>query len=313
MSPPPGFAHHHDHDHDHGPHDRRLLLWPLLLIGAFAVVEALGGWLTGSLALLGDAGHMASDAATLALALLAGWVAGRPPSRRHSFGLMRAEIMAALLNGLLMLIVVGAIVWEAVERIHRPQTVDGGGVILIAFIGLVLNLVVARHLHRGQRNVNHRAALLHVIGDLLGSVAALLAGVVIYFTGWTLIDPVLSLFISLLILFSTFRLLREVLHMLMEGVPHHLDLDTVRRRMAQLPRVAGVHDVYIWSLSSEIVALSAHVVLYDQRDWPDVLRATRQLLRDEFSIAHITLQPEMRDGDGTQACWLSGEQDATTK
>lgn len=293
-------------DHDHLPRDHHLLLWPLLATALFAIVEAVGGWLTGSLALLGDAGHMASDAAALALALLGSWVASRPPSAKHSFGLMRAEVMVALLNGLLMLMVIATIAYEAIERMQSPQPVNASGVMLIAVIGLLVNIAVAMHLHRGQHNINHRAALLHVIGDLLGSIAALMAGVIIYFTGWVLIDPILSLFISLLILVSTVRLLRDVLHMLMEGVPHHLDVAAIERQIAAVPEVAGVHHLYVWSLSSELVALSAHIVLEDREVWPQTLQAIRQLLREQFAITHITLQPELSDtgNQDQQGCWL---------
>jgi cobalt-zinc-cadmium efflux system protein len=291
-------GHHHPHHSEHAHHhlhakrDHHLLVWPLLLISGFAIVEALGGWLTGSLALLGDAGHMASDAAALGLALLGAWVARRPPTLRHSFGLMRAEVLVALLNGLLMLGVVAAIVIEAIARMQAPQPVAAGGVMLIASIGLMINVVVAVHLHRGQHTINHRAALLHVIGDLLGSVAALMAGVIIFFTGWNLIDPILSVLISLLILFSTLKLLREVLHMLMEGVPAHLDAKDVRQRLVDVQHVQDIRNFRLWSLSSEEIACTAHVSLSDMSKWPQVLHALQHILQTEFEIQHITLQPE---------------------
>lgn len=301
-------AHTHDsHSHDSIPRDQHLLFWPLILISTFAAVEALGGWLTGSLALLGDAGHMASDAAALGLAWLGAWIARKPPTARHSFGLMRAEVLVALLNALLMMAVVVAIVHEAIERLQSPQPVAAGGVMLIAFVGLVINIFVAIHLHRGQHTINHRAALLHVLGDLLGSVAALAAGVIIYFTDWYLIDPILSIFISALILFSTVKLLREALHMLMEGVPEHLDVDTIARRLICVPEVEGVHHLRVWSLSSEVVALSAHVVIKDKEAWPQILDVMRQVLREHFNIQHITLQPEFNHAGNhdQQGCWLT--------
>ena len=272
------------------------LLWPLLLTLSFAIVEAIGGWLTGSLALLGDAGHMFSDSAALGLAWLGAWIAQKPASTRHSYGLMRAEVLVALINGLMMLAVIAFIVFEATERLHTPQPVQGASVMLIAFIGLVVNLIVAWRLGREQRHHQHslntRAVLLHVMGDLLGSVAALVAGAVIYFTGWMQIDPILSLFISALILFSTFKLLREVLRVLMEGVPRHLDLSIVGNAMGKVAEVHEVHDVHIWTLSSSVVALSAHVVLQDMEAWPRVLPALRKMLHERFAIDHVTLQPE---------------------
>ena len=197
--------HTHSHDHHHSS-SHEVWLWPLLLISAFAIVEAVGGWLTGSLALLGDAGHMVSDAAALALAWLGSWIARKPASKQHSFGLMRAEVIVALVNGLLMLFVITFIVLEAIERLQTPRPVLGGEVMLIALLGLVVNVIVALKLHGHQDSMNNRAALLHVLGDLLGSVAALAAGAVIYFTGWMPIDPILSLFISALILISTVKL-----------------------------------------------------------------------------------------------------------
>lgn len=305
------MTHHHDHSHVSGHHGRDVLLLPLLLTAGFAVVEALGGWLTGSLALLGDAGHMASDAAALALAWLGAWLSRKPANARHTYGFLRAEVLVALLNTLIMLGVVVAIVLEAIERMQSPQPVAASGVMLIAFVGLLINLFVARHLHRGQSTINHRAALLHVMGDLLGSVAALTAGAVIYFTGWTMIDPLLSLFIALLILVSTLRLLREVVHMLMEGVPAHLDLDTIRQRLMANAGVEDVHHLRVWSLSSRVTALSAHVVVGQESAWPHILQALRRVLSEEFHIQHVILQPEFnhagrQDADG---CWLTEKPD----
>lgn len=305
------MTHHHDHSHVSGHHGRDVLLLPLLLTAGFAVVEALGGWLTGSLALLGDAGHMASDAAALALAWLGAWLSRKPANARHTYGFLRAEVLVALLNTLIMLGVVVAIVLEAIERMQSPHPVAASGVMLIAFVGLLINLFVARHLHRGQSTINHRAALLHVMGDLLGSVAALTAGAVIYFTGWTMIDPLLSLFIALLILVSTLRLLREVVHMLMEGVPAHLDLDTIRQRLMANAGVEDVHHLRVWSLSSQVTALSAHVVVGQESAWPHILQAMRRVLSEEFHIQHVILQPEFnhagrQDADG---CWLTEKPD----
>ncbi len=303
------MGHHHNHSHDSTPHKRDVLFLPLVLTAGFAVVEALGGWVTGSLALLGDAGHMASDAAALALAWLGAWVARKPANARHSYGFLRAEVLVALVNALLMLVVVASIVLEAIKRIQSPQEVAAGGVMLIAFIGLLINIFVALHLHRGQHTINHRAALLHVMGDLLGSVSALTAGVVIYFTGWYLVDPVLSIFISLLILISTLRLLREVVHMLMEGVPGHLDIDIIRQDLLTVPEVEGVHHLRVWSLSSEVTALSAHVVVNDKSEWPMVLETMRHILHDEFNIQHVILQPELNHAgkQDAEGCWLTGK------
>ena len=302
MNNEPTHSHGHHHSSSH-----EVWLWPRLLISAFAIVEAVGGWLTGSLALLGDAGHMVSDAAALALAWLGSWIALKPASKQHSFGLMRAEVIVALVNGLLMLFVITFIVLEAIDRLQTPRPVLGGEVMLIALLGLVVNVIVALKLHGHQDSMNNRAALLHVLGDLLGSVAALAAGAVIYFTGWMPIDPILSLFISALILISTVKLLREVVHVLMEGVPAHLEIGEVTSALASLPRVQEIHSVHIWALSSQVSALSAHVVLKDMQTWHEVLPQLRRMLHERFSIDHVTLQPETEEAlnAGAVDCWLT--------
>ena len=287
----------HDHDHhDHHHHDHsasRFLPLALALTLGFAAVEAVAGWWSGSLALLGDAGHMLTDAMSLGLAAIAARVAQRAPSNRHSYGLRRVEALAALVNSLFMLAVVGGLVWHAVERLLNPREVAGEAVIVVALGGLVLNIVVAWLLTRGEGDLNTRGALLHVIGDLLGSVAALASGVVILYTGWTPIDPMLTMLICGLILFSTLSLLRRVVHTLLEGVPDGLSLPEVGRAMATVDGVRSVHDLHIWSIDSRGTALSAHVVLANAARWPAVLEAERHLLHTRFGIEHATLQPEL--------------------
>ncbi|MFU2488692.1 cation diffusion facilitator family transporter [Thauera sp. WH-1] len=308
-----GQEHHEDHDHDHGhghghlhrshdhghPHHHhdhsasRFLPLALALTLGFAAVEAIAGWWSGSLALLGDAAHMLTDAMSLGLAAIAARVAQRAPSHRHSYGLRRVEALAALVNSLLMLAVVGGLVWHAMDRLLEPRPILGEAVIVVALGGLVLNLVVAWLLTRGEADLNTRGALLHVMGDLLGSVAALASGLVIQFSGWTPIDPLLTMLICGLILFSTLSLLRRVVHTLLEGVPDAVSLPDVGRAMAAVPDVRSVHDLHIWSLDSRRIALSAHVVLADARRWPAVLAALRALLHERFGIEHVTLQPEL--------------------
>lgn len=289
-----GHGHHHDHDHAHpqGGDSGRILTLALALTLGFALVEAVGGWLASSLALLSDAGHMLVDSLALGLAALAAWVARRPPSRRHSYGLGRVETLAALINALLLVALVTAVSVAAVQRLLAPTEVRGELVTWIAAGGLLVNLAVAWLLMGGRRNVNVRAALLHVIGDLLGSVGALISGLVILTTGWTPIDPILSLFIAALILVSGLRLLRETLHTLLEGVPAHLDLEAVGRAMAGVEGVISVHDLHIWSLSAERTALSAHVVLRRIDDWEPLLARLRAMLAEQIGIDHVTLQPE---------------------
>lgn len=286
-------SHSHGHPHHHGAPSGRLMVLALALTLGFAGVEALAGWWAGSLALLGDAGHMLTDSLALALAAVAGVVARRPPSPRHSYGLVRVEALAALANGVTMLLVVGWISWQAVSRLVTPLPVHGEAVSLVALAGLLINLLVAWLLSRGGHDLNTRAALLHVLGDLLGSVAALAAGLVILATGWTPIDPLLSMLISGLILASTVRLLKTVLSTLLEGVPEGMSYAEIGRAMAAVPGVVSVHDLHIWSLASHQAALSAHVVLARSEQWPTVLLQLRKLLATRYAIAHSTLQPEL--------------------
>lgn len=282
------------HTHHHLGHEGASggLITALLLTLAFAAVEAGVGWWAGSLALMADAAHMVTDSSALGLAAAAAWLARRPPSLSHSYGLVRAEVLAALFNGVLMLALIGFIVHEAIQRFGAPRDIAGGAVVGVAVIGLGVNLAVAWVLHRGEQTLNSRAALLHVMGDALGSVAAIASGVVILATGWTPIDPLLSLFVALLILVSALRLLREVLHVLMEGVPERIHLDAVGHDLAALPGVVRVHDLHVWTLSSGTVALSAHLELRDLADWPPLLAAARDLLARRHGISHVTLQPE---------------------
>jgi cobalt-zinc-cadmium efflux system protein len=262
----------------------------ILTLG-FAAVEAFVGWWSGSLALLGDAGHMVTDSASLGLAAFAAWLARRPPTERHTYGYGRVETLAALFNVLFMVLVVVAISVAAVGRILEPAPIVGEAVTLVAALGLALNVGVAWLLMHGEQTMNTRGALLHVLGDLLGSVAALISGAVVMWTGWTTADPLLSLLICGLMLVSSLRLLREVLQALMEGVPVSLSSEQVGWVLAGIPGVASVHDLHIWTLSSQRVALSAHLVVDSLDEWPAVLAASRQALA-ERGIAHVTLQPE---------------------
>jgi cobalt-zinc-cadmium efflux system protein len=259
----------------------------------FAALEALGGWWTGSLALLSDAGHMLTDGAALGLGAFAAWMARRPPSTRHSYGLGRAEIFAALVNALAMLAIVGALAYEATARLQSPDAaVKGGWAALIALAGLALNLVLLRRLAPHHHDMNARAATLHVIGDALGSVAALVSGLVIALSGWTPVDPIASLVICTLIAVSAVRLTRESIHALMEGVPRGLSVEAIGREMATVEGVLSVHDLHVWALSGSRTALSAHVVVGSMAHWDRTLQALQLRLQQRFAIDHVTLQPE---------------------
>lgn len=280
----------HEHVHTHSAAGRTLLLALVLTLG-FSVVELVAGWRSGSLALLADAGHMVTDGASLGISALAAWLAARPPSRRHTYGLGRAELLAALVNALSMLAVVFVIAAEAWHRLQSPGQIDGATVSVVAVLGLVINLVVAWVLSRGERNLNVRAALLHVMGDALGSVAAIVAGAVIWFTGWTPIDPLLSILIGGLILASSVRLLREALHATLDGVPFAMDIEQIGRTLAGVSGVREVHDLHVWPIAAERLALSAHVRVENLATWPQTLKAlTAEAAK--LGIGHVTFQPE---------------------
>lgn len=283
----------HDHAQGAGKTSTAALAAAVAVTLAFAGVEALAGWLSGSLALMADAGHMVSDSVALMLALAASRLGQRPPDARHSYGYRRAEVLAALVNALAMLAVVAFLVSEAIARLRAPQPVLGGAVIVVALIGLAVNVVVLWLLKRADRGaLNTRGALLHVIGDLLGSVAALSAGLVIWLTGWLPIDPLLTLVIAGLIVVSALRLLREIYRVLMEAVPPGIDLEQIRGALLAEPGVTAVHDLHVWTLAGDRLLLSAHLQVGDIGEWPGLLPRLQILLRERFDIRHATLQPE---------------------
>jgi cobalt-zinc-cadmium efflux system protein len=283
-------GHVHDHSHQRNVVGRTLGLALILTLG-FSVVEFIAGWRAGSLALLADAGHMVSDGAALGLSALAAWLASLPPSRRHTYGLGKAELLAALANALAMLVVVACIAFGAWQRLQAPVQIDGATVGGVAVLGLAINLLVAWILSRGEPNLNVRGALLHVMGDALGSLAAIVAGGVIYFTGWTPIDPLLSLMIAGLILSSSVSLLREALHGALDGVPAHIDVDSLGRSLAGVPGVSEVHDLHVWPIAAARLALSAHVRVETFAAWPQILRALTAVAARQ-GIDHVTFQPE---------------------
>jgi cobalt-zinc-cadmium efflux system protein len=272
---------------------RKLMLATALTLG-FAGVEAATGWWSGSLALLSDAGHMVTDSAALLIAAVAGWVARRGPSPKHSCGFGRAISRGADQQ---------AIHARGGNSYHRPGrvtvpnpiAVQGEAVTAVASLGLLLNILVARMLTRGNRDLNVRAALLHVLGDLLGSLAALVSGITVWATGWYTVDPALSLIIALIIAYSSLKLVREAFHGLMEGVPLHLSLEEIGKAMAGVEGVTSVHDLHIWSLTAERIALSAHVVIGGLDSWPETLIRLQALLAQRYGIEHVTLQPEISE------------------
>ena len=260
----------------------------------FAVIEAVTGFISNSLALISDAGHMVTDAAALGHQGQA--IASRPPSHRHSFGFVRAEALAAFVNSLAMLALVAWIVWEAVQRLMHPEAVQGGVVLVVAAIGACINLLVAWVLSRDNASINTRAALVNVMGDLLGSLAAIASGAIIYFTGWVRVDPILSIFVALLILRSTSGIQRESYHFLMEGVPAGIDYLEVGASLKAVDGVLDVHDLHVWDMSPGHPALIGHLEIASLEQWPAVLAAVRAMLREKHGIDHVTLQPEAAGG-----------------
>ena len=281
------------HTHSKQVSNQNLLLIALILTLGFAGVEGAAAYFANSLALISDAGHMVTDAAALGLALLAQIISRRPPSPKHSFGFGRAEALAAFVNSIAMLALVVWIVFEAISRFYDPHKVDGFTVTVVASIGLLMNIVVAWVLSRDKKSVNTRAALVHVMGDLLGSIAALIAGVVIQLTGWMPIDAILSILVSLLILKSTISILNESYHFLMEGVPLHIDYLQVGKDLRGVPGVLAVHDLHVWEMTPSFPALIGHIEIAEMQEWPQIMSRINTILLDQHVIDHVTLQPEV--------------------
>ena len=284
------MSEHHDHHHAASTSSR--LYWALGLTLSFSVVELFSGWMSGSLALLADAGHMVSDGAALGLAAFSAWLANKKPSEKHSFGWRRSELLAALVNSITMLFVVTGVAIEAWFRFVDTPPVDGMSVSVVAILGLMINIIVAKTLSSGQSNLNVKAAFIHVLGDLLGSVAALIAGIVIWTTGWTPIDPLLSLIIGGIILSSSISLLKDSLHQLLDGVPAPYSLAVLAQKLTRVDGVECIADLHLWSLSAERSALTAIVYIRSFVQWPEILHALQHEINDE-GVSHCTFQPEL--------------------
>jgi cobalt-zinc-cadmium efflux system protein len=282
---------HHGQAHDHRSASRRALGTVLALTVGVTAVEVVGGFLTGSLALLADAGHMLSDTFAIGLALVALTLAERPSTPRRSFGFQRAEILAAFVNGLTLVLVSGWIAWEAVQRFRDPPEILGGWMLAVAAVGLAVNVVAAGILLRSAtESLNVEAALRHVVADVLGSVGVLAAALVILLTGWTTIDPIVSLAIALLIVASAWSVLRDSTAILMEQTPSGIDADQVARAIVEVPGVTSVHDLHVWRITSGFDALSAHVLVGRGEDCHGLRQDIERVLADRFGITHTTLQ-----------------------
>jgi cobalt-zinc-cadmium efflux system protein len=281
--------------HSHGG-QRRALAIALALVAGFAGVEALAGVAADSLALLADAAHMLSDSLALGLALFAAWLALRPATPDRSFGWRRAEVLAALANALVLVVLGGWIIWAAIGRLSDPSGVIGGWVLAAGAAGLVVNLVAARVLHGAGSGLNVRAAKLHVLADLASSAGVVVAGLIVLTTGWAYADPIAGLLIGILVVFSTFGVLRETVAVLLEGAPVGMDAREVGAAIASTPGVVGVHDLHLWTITSGFPALSAHVLVSAGADCHAIRRQLEELLRERFELTHTTLQVEHAPG-----------------
>lgn len=289
---------HHRHEAGHAAHaNERRTLWAALLTGGFMVAEVAGGVLSGSLALIADAAHMLTDTVALGLAFIAFRLSRRNAGPRHTYGLRRMPVLVAFANGLTLFFIVGWIVVEAVQRLYQPHEVLAGPMLAVALAGLAVNIVVFAILHGADRgNLNIRGAMLHVLGDLLGSVAAILAAGIILATGWVAADPLLSVLVAAIVLIGAWRLTRDSAHILLEGVPSGVDIEEVARDLsANVAGVAQVHHIHVWSLTEEGVMATLHAVVEDTADGDTVLAAINARLESEFGIRHATVQIE-REG-----------------
>lgn len=313
----PGGGHDHGGlDHDHGlggmsaharEAPRRTLTIVLVLTGTFMVAEFVGGILSNSLALLADAAHMLTDVGALGLSLFAIWFAQRPATDAKTYGYLRMEILAALLNGATLIVLSLFIFVEAWERFRDPVEIRGGLMLLVATGGLLVNIIAALLLHRSAgENLNVRGAYLHVLGDLLGSVGAITAAVIILSTGWSLADPLISVLVGLLILVSSWKLVRESVDVLLEAVPRHMDIREIHDAITDIPGVTEVHDLHVWTVTSGFFAMSGHAVVERPEHSQAALEAIRERLRERFGIEHVTVQLEqtrlyqIRSIDGEQ-------------
>ena len=281
--------------HEHRSASQRSLGISLALILGYMVAEVIGGLMSNSLALIADAGHMLTDAAAIGLALVAIWIANRPASIDQTFGFQRTEVLAALLNALSLWLIAAWIFFEAARRFGDAPVIDGVLMLIVGGVGLLVNVVTALVLHRSAgESLNVEGAFLHVIADLLGSVAVVVAAILVLSFGWDIADPIFGIVIGVLILASSFRLLWKVVHVLMEGTPAHLDLHQLCRRLEELDGVTGVHDIHAWSITTGYDALSAHVTADDSvMEAPNaVMQRLREIASREFGIGHVTIQLE---------------------
>lgn len=297
------MGHSHSHHQHHHATNKKVLFWSFIIIFSFMIIEAVGGILTNSLALLSDAGHMLSDAAALGLTLLAFKIGEKSITSNKTFGYKRFEIIAAFINGVTLMLISVFIFIEAFRRFAEPPEVSGS-MMIIAFIGLCVNILVAWLLMRGntKENLNLKSALLHVMGDLLGSVGALIAGGFILLFNWHIADPIASVIVAVLIIISATRITKDSLHILMEGKPDYINIDTMKDKLTSLSGVKDVHDIHVWSITSEFPSMSCHLLVYQDVDRDHLLQEASDLLRESYRISHSTIQIEGRRTSSCESC-----------
>jgi len=289
-------AHHHAVGHSHAADAPvRSLRIALVLTAILLVVEVIGGFLSNSIALLADAGHMLTDVAALALALFVAWFSKQPETPQKTYGYLRWEILAALVNGATLLMISAWILWEAVARFTTPAPIQGGLMLAVATGGLIVNLIAARVLvGSSSDNMNARGAYLHVLGDLLASVGTLVAAVLIRYTGWLMADPIASILTTVLIVSGAWRLVRESVDILLESTPAHIPLPAVRGQLEAIPGIESVHDLHVWAVTPAVVAMSAHCIVREPGQHQHVLEHIHDAMR-LFGIQHVTIQLEKDD------------------
>ena len=284
-------SHHHHHSHEHHTKNKNALFISFIIITTYLFIVTVGGLLTNSLALLSDAGHMLSDAFSLGIGLLAILLSQKAFSKNMTFGYRRIEVLAALVNGLTLIGIALIIIWEALQRFSEPQETSSLGMLAIAIVGTIVNLIVAYILVKtdSKENINMRAALLHVIGDILGSIGVIIASLLILFFDWTIADPLASFLISIIILRSGFEITSIAMHILMEGIPMNVDLEEIQKKLLQIPEVIRIHDLHVWSITSDFPAVTCHLVIAN-KDHDRVLQQAYEILNHDFQLEHITIQ-----------------------
>ena len=298
---------HHDHRHELRAFSQKRLLWALIINLIFFVVEVIGSFVANSLALLADAGHMLTDVGALVLALFVAHIAKRPATPDRTFGLLRAEVLGAFVNGAALVLIVGLIFWEAWQRLGNVKDIDGPLMLLVAVLGLLANIASAIILAKDrEENVNIRGAFLHMVADALGSLGAIIAGIMIWITGWHPIDSITSIVIGLMILWSSWGFLKQTINILLEATPEYIDFMEVKKSLEDMEHIDSVHDLHIWTITSGMPVLSAHIALTsccsETTHWQECLLEAQKLLKERFGIEHTTLQVESRATPTSEVC-----------